>query len=181
MHGHCTVCEVEGDLRRGMCTTHYNRWRRGSPLDAPKQVRVYGDVSTRLLAHSEDRPGPLDTPCRVWTADIDDDGYGRIGIEGRSERAHRVAYRTFKGPLPAAPLVPDHRCRVRACINWEHLEFITSRENTLRGDTVAARNAAKEFCPKDHPYSKANTYIRPDGRGRECRTCHGWQVDLSLP
>lgn len=26
-------------------------------------------------------------------------------------------------------------------------------------------------CPKGHPYSGANLYLRPDGKGRGCRTC----------
>lgn len=176
MRGACSVCSVEGVVRRGMCSMHYSRWRRGRPLDAPAQFRVLGDVATRLLAHSEDQPGPLATPCRVWTGALDSHGYGWFSpTHGKPRKAHRVAWEVFKGPLPADGTVPDHLCRVRRCINSEHLEWVTHQENIHRGVGPAATNRLKTHCPHGHPYDEVNTYVRPDGRGRECRACHGWK------
>jgi hypothetical protein len=28
-----------------------------------------------------------------------------------------------------------------------------------------------DCCRRGHPFTEANTYMRPDGRGRECRAC----------
>jgi hypothetical protein len=40
----------------------------------------------------------------------------------------------------------------------------------LRGDTFAARNAAKTHCKHGHEFTPENTVARRDGR-RRCRAC----------
>jgi len=64
----------------------------------------------------------------------------------------------------------DHLCRVRCCVNPDHLEAVTHRENILRGNTFAAVNAAKTHCPKGHEYTPENTRIHTGGR-RQCIAC----------
>ncbi len=60
----------------------------------------------------------------------------------------------------------DHLCRVRCCINPDHLEVVTQRENILRGNGTAAVHAKKTHCPQGHEYSYR------DKRGRRvCRIC----------
>lgn len=63
----------------------------------------------------------------------------------------------------------DHTCRKRACIRPDHLEAVTWKVNTLRGDGPTAQNARKTHCIHGHEYTASNTMER-DGR-RECRTC----------
>lgn len=106
--------------------------------------------------------------CWVWTAALDQDGYGTCR-RGGTKRAHRVAYEELVGPIPDG-LVVDHLCRNRACVNPLHLEPVTNRVNLLRGDTAAARNAAKTHCPQGHEYTDANTQRKSNG-ARICRTC----------
>lgn len=110
------------------------------------------------------------TGCWLWQAATSRDGYGFFTIRTRLQGvAHRWAYETFVGPIPPG-LHLDHLCRVRNCVNPEHLEPVTSRENSLRGDTFQARNVAKTHCPKGHGYTEENTYR--DKRGaRFCREC----------
>lgn len=99
-------------------------------------------------------------------------GYGHIrlgGAEGGATNAHRAMYELLVGPIPDG-LQLDHLCRNRKCVNPEHLEPVTCKENLRRGDTWQARNAAKTHCPAGHAYDAANTYI--DGKGgRCCRAC----------
>jgi hypothetical protein len=46
-------------------------------------------------------------------------------------KAHRIAYRLAKGPIPAGMIV-DHGCGNRLCCRPDHLEAIPQSENTRR-------------------------------------------------
>jgi hypothetical protein len=106
------------------------------------------------------------TGCWLWTAYTRKDGYGVFGVtSGDTWLAHRWAYEQWVGPIPKG-LTIDHLCRVRNCVNPDHMEPVPPGVNTLRGDTFQARNAAKTHCPKGHEY-----YVVNDRGWRRCRTC----------
>ena len=104
------------------------------------------------------------TGCWLWKAQISSTGYGVY----RSKPSHRFAYTALVGEIPDG-LQIDHLCRNRACCNPGHLEPVTCRENLLRGETLAAANAAKTHCPAGHPYAGDNLKIKRGGRC--CREC----------
>ncbi len=108
--------------------------------------------------------------CWVWAGVRDSGGYGHTRINGRQYRAHRVAYELFVGVIPEGMHV-DHLCRNRACINPDHMELVTPRENVLRGVGISAENARKTACIHGHLFDAANTYVSKTGR-RQCRECH---------
>jgi hypothetical protein len=78
--------------------------------------------------------------CWYWMAGLFRGGYGQFRF-GRNTRAHRVAYEALVGEIPAG-LDLDHLCRVRHCVNPEHLEPVTRKENIRRGETGKYRRSA---------------------------------------
>lgn len=55
------------------------------------------------------------------------DGYRRIGIDGKSYAAHRLAYVYMVGPLPAQEL--DHKDVNRSNNAWDNLRLCSRAEN----------------------------------------------------
>jgi hypothetical protein len=111
--------------------------------------------------------------CWEWLAARNPNGYGAFRVDGQMRRAHRVAYELIVGPIPPG-LRLDHLCRNRGCVNPEHLEPVTQRENIIRGvgpAMAAAHQQAKTHCPQGHPYSPENTYYYAPTNGRHCREC----------
>lgn len=97
-------------------------------------------------------------------------GYGHVYVRHHGKRkrirAHRLAWFLLKGPIPEG-LVTDHLCRNRRCVNPDHIELVTNRENVLRGIGLSAQSARKALCLRGHPL----TPIRSTQRLRVCRTC----------
>src|SRR3990167_1572712 len=107
--------------------------------------------------------------CWLWTASQWGGGYGQFWDGSRNVVAHRFAYELLVGSIPDG-LEIDHLCRVRNCVNPLHLQPVTTRENTLRGEGPSAINAVRSECIHGHAFSPSNTYISKDGK-RSCRTC----------
>lgn len=117
--------------------------------------------------------------CWLWTGALTTAGYGQTRILGAGSKqalVHRLSYEIVHGVIPEGYQI-DHLCRVRNCLNPEHLEVVTGRQNTLRGNTRPAANVAKTHCPAQHPYDETNTVIKPGRYGprRVCRTCQNAQ------
>ena len=112
--------------------------------------------------------------CWLWLGTKSDVGTGTYGVVydravRRTTQAHRLAYRLFRGEIPA-DLTVDHLCRNTLCVNPEHMELVTMRENILRGSSPVAKNAKKTHCLNGHEFTPENTIQRHDG-GRGCRIC----------
>ncbi len=106
--------------------------------------------------------------CWLWTGGIDRYGYGKFRFNGRMAGAHVYAYEFCVGPIPEG-LQIDHLCRTRPCQNTDHMELVTSRVNTLRGEGITAKKARQTHCINGHLFDEANTGHY--GTKRVCRAC----------
>lgn len=88
--------------------------------------------------------------CWLWTGAIQN-GYGIFTLSAPSSknvRAHRYAYEKLVGAINETL---DHLCRVRHCVNPEHLEDVSMGENNRRSTGHRVRH---ETCPKGHSYQE---------------------------
>jgi hypothetical protein len=108
------------------------------------------------------KPG---SDCWIWTGCMMRDGYGKVGVNGETMLAHRYSWLLFRGELPADRPHLDHLCRVRCCVNPDHLEPVTHVENKKR--------AQAKFCGRGHPLAAPNLYeyFRNGKYVRRCKTC----------
>src|SRR2546422_313910 len=90
----CSHCkkllpDSEFPARRTWCRNCLLDWelRRSTPKARASLIRRF-DAKV-------DRTGD----CWFWTGAKTDQGYGTIGVEGRTLYAHRVAYERWNGPL----------------------------------------------------------------------------------
>jgi hypothetical protein len=110
--------------------------------------------------------------CWSWLGTKNSDGYGVVRVDGRPMRGvHRVMYEAMRGEIPSG-LQLDHLCRVRHCVNPDHLEPVTGRENSLRGEGPSAMNARKTICVRGHALTGDNLIAFANPRRRGCKTCH---------
>lgn len=106
--------------------------------------------------------------CWFWLGNKNTKGYGMFWSNGKNYVAHRYSYEREKGPIPKN-LVLDHLCRVHDCVNPNHLEIVTPKENVLRGIGLCAINSRKTKCNRGHELEEINL-IRTK-KGRECLAC----------
>lgn len=126
------------------------------------------DVVDRFLQHIESIPT---AGCWIWIGAISN-GYGWTGFEGKTEGAHRVSWKLFKGPIPEYTHVL-HKCDIKCCVNPEHLHLGSNIDNIVDYHSrqgTGNSNSWKTECLRGHPFSGSNLMLRKDGT-RICRAC----------
>lgn len=162
------LCECGCGQPTPIATTTHSRYGRfkGQPQ---RFVRGHNAFANRRGYTVSDQG--YTTPCWLYNGRIiPETGYpGFIRWNGRHAAAYRIYFEMHRGPIPDG-LTLDHLCRVRHCVNPDHLEAVPIRVNTLRGDSPAARNAAKTHCVRGHAFDSENTAYDKRGR-RSCKAC----------
>lgn len=131
-----------------------------------KKAKIRTDLRQCLLQ----RYRIVKSGCWEWDS-TEKTGYGRLYFNRQRQVAHRWSYLCFRGDIPDGMTI-DHLCRNRRCINPDHLECVTPRENWIRGISPTAINAKKKHCKNGHRLAGKNIRIETTG-SRRCLKCLG--------
>ena len=136
----------------GYCNKHYIRFKTYGFVGPDKKSRQdrFWDFVTKTES------------CWIWNGSKSKAGYGYYW-DNKHIYAHRFSYEICFGKIRRG-LTLDHLCRNTSCVNPEHLEPVTMKENILRGEGWAAKNARKTHCKCGQPLVKTT-------RQRYCRVC----------
>ena len=103
-----------------------------------------------------------DGMCLVWQGALTHNGYPRFKYNGNTVMAHRFIYEATYGQIPVG-LQIDHRCNNTRCVNIEHLEAVTPRENVL----ARPDNHGGKFSQNTLPHGTSplwGQFVRPPRR-----------------
>jgi hypothetical protein len=106
-------------------------------------------------------------PCWVWTRAAHEAGYGRLGLNGKQWRAHRLAWEHAHGAVPAGLFVLHH-CDNPRCVKAEadadgpgHL-FLGTPADNMR-DMARKGRAGRPSGLRNGAYTKPERVMRGEG------------------
>lgn len=103
--------------------------------------------------------------CWPWTGALTQ-GYGNLRVDGVAVGAHRFSWEHHNQRQIPDGLFIDHLCMNRACVNPDHLEPVTNRENRIRAAAIV-----RPKCIRGHKFDG----VYPGNGIRYCKTCVGEQ------
>lgn len=86
--------------------------------------------------------------CWNWIGGAFKSGYGRVHVDGKSRRAHRVLWQLLVGPI-ADDLCVCHKCDNPLCVNPAHLFLGTTQQNNADKMSKGRHRAAPIKWPKE--------------------------------
>lgn len=129
--------------------------------------------------------------CWLWKGKLQD-GYGAQGWEGKTWAAHRLVYTLLMGEIPEG-LDLDHLCKVRHCVNPDHLEPVTRGENIRRSKNIGKGDPWKHrrrtdvlmtpqkdgYCIRGHHLDTVGRVGKPHANGNTYYMCKQCKKDAA--
>lgn len=132
----CTFEECNNKYHSsGYCQAHYKQFHKNKQLSRVKVRRLDKSHPWRERAvFALDQRATIDTStgCIVWNGQVKTKGpYGCITFENKSWFVHRLAYSAYHDNKDIAKNeTVHHKCSNTLCINPDHLELATHRDNS---------------------------------------------------
>lgn len=141
----CVICSK--NLRRassgvrypmhGTCRSNAPTWMKlGKDGPTPRKatgkrgnlrIGVEDGDHKLFIAEILERSTVMPSGCWEWQKELRD-GYPTIAIAGKMRRVHRLVIESVHGK-PLGVLAAHHKCGNSSCVNPEHLQPVTQREN----------------------------------------------------
>lgn len=134
---------IKPEIPFGFCHCGCGEKTRICPKSDPRDGSIKGRPYRYIRCHAL-RSSPLEyleedrgykTPCWTWQRGTDGKGYGKTNVDGVRTQAHRAFYERRFGTIPSG-LDLDHLCRIRRCVNPDHMEPVPRQINVQRGAQV---------------------------------------------
>lgn len=121
---HCSFPDCTGVMKtyKEWCPAHYAQLRTGKPLKPRRRYNPGIHTLEDLLKETT-----LEGGCMRFR-EFDD--YGRLEVDGKPWRAHRLSYQLATGE-DVEGIAIHHKCANTWCINPDHLQRATDYDNNL--------------------------------------------------
>jgi hypothetical protein len=120
-------------ISKGLCSGHNYQSKSGKklvPLKGQRLDQQFSWLERAAFALNEVTIESKDSDCILYTGYIKQKGYGQISFDNTSYLVHRFAMAIKLGGLEFLTTEPvHHKCGIKNCVNFDHIEYVTDAEN----------------------------------------------------
>lgn len=150
------ICKlpVEHPVRVLIRSNMEAKWRQKSALRLAVEAVDHSAIIEAVRRDTK----PSDSGCWVWQRSLTRDGYPVVRLgKGNTTQVHRLVLEAKHG-APLGKQAAHHACANTHCVNPDHLQPVTARENTAEmlartymESRIADLEAALQIHEPDHP------------------------------